>query len=215
MTPESKSKREFLLSMRVARNLFRHPQRVETDSPTIDAAAVSKTLEKAAIWLTPGSVAEFNIADFPELSVDQRESLECAVRDFLGVAMSVPGDKPPTNQQYLDASDAFDRILKIINPYLPVPNEGRKVEKVLRAIDFPTWVVNWDYELGNDWDGDPAVWVMLYVEQTAPRSELTRYALRMMSEIRDALSNEGIDRLTYVRVRTSKEHKAIYQHGTA
>src|SRR5262249_11090246 len=56
------SKRDFLQNFRVARNLFVHPHKVRADSATIDTGAISATLTRAAIWLTPKSVAGFNAA---------------------------------------------------------------------------------------------------------------------------------------------------------
>jgi hypothetical protein len=50
---------------------------------------------------------------------------------------------------------AFARMLAILQPYLPTPREGEQVEEALKGVDFPPWVVNWDYELGSDEDGLP------------------------------------------------------------
>ncbi len=93
------TKREFLINFGIARNLFAHP-RVTADSPSIDTATMARTLARAAIWLTPKSVAGFNAADFPELGLDRQRELQSAVQDFLAVARQVPADKPATDAQY-------------------------------------------------------------------------------------------------------------------
>jgi hypothetical protein len=204
----SSTKRDFLANFRIARNLFVHP-RVEADSPSIDTAATARTLARAAIWLTPKSVAGFNAADFPELGLDRQRELQAAVQDFLAVARQVPATKAATNEQYGNASVAFMKMLEILGPYLPLPEEAKKVETALRKVAFPPWVVNWDYELGSDADGVAAVWVNVYAdEQNAPRTQLGRVASELTTKVRQELSAFGIDRWPYIRMRTALEHKA-------
>jgi hypothetical protein len=170
---------------------------------------MARTLARAAIWLTPKSVAGFNAADFPELGLDRQRELQSAVQDFLAVARQVPADKPATDEQYGNASVAFLKLLDILGPYLPLPDEAKKVEAALRSVDFPTWVVNWDYELGSDSDGAAAVWVNVFAdEQTVPRQHLGRAASELTTKVRQAFSASGVDRWPYIRMKTSFEHKA-------
>src|SRR5271157_1327901 len=70
--PERPTKKDFLTNLRVARNLFFHPQRVEADSATVDIGVITDAVARAAIWLTPKSVAGYNAADFPELALTGR-----------------------------------------------------------------------------------------------------------------------------------------------
>jgi hypothetical protein len=184
------TKKDFLTHFKIARNLFVH-------SP----------LARAAIWLTPKSFAGFNAADFPELGLDRQMELQTAVQEFLEVAQQVPGNQPPTPEQYRNATVAFQKILTILQPYLPVPDESRRVEKALRGVAFPSWVVNWDYELGSDEEGEPAVWVIVFAEDGAPRSEFGRFALQIIPKIRQAFSTEGVSRWPFVRLRTATEYK--------
>lgn len=202
------TKRDFLNNFRIARNLFFHPQRVETDSPTVDTAAIARTLAKAAIWLTPKSVAGFNAADFAELGPERQAELQTAVQNFLAVASQVPANKPATNEQYENAKVAFERTLAVLAPYLPVPDEARQVEEALRSVLFPPWVVNWDYELASDSDGMPAVWVNVFAdEQVVPKTQLGKAASELTSKVRTALDNHQIRRWPYIRMRTAMEHK--------
>ncbi len=73
------SKRDFLDNVRVARNLFVHP-RVYTDSRHLDPAALTQTLVRAAIWLTPSSVKGFRADEFPEIGPDRQRELAEAIR---------------------------------------------------------------------------------------------------------------------------------------
>jgi hypothetical protein len=204
------AKRDFLSNFRIARNLFVHPQRIEIGSTRVDTAATAETLARAAIWLTPKSVAGFNAADFPELGAGRQAELQTAVQNFLAVATHVPADKPATKEQYGNASVALARILEILKPYLPVPDEGEKVATALRSVDFPPWVVNWDYELASDSDGTAAIWVNVFAdEQAVPKTQLGRAASELTSKVRQALNSHQIRRWPYIRLSTALEHKVV------
>ncbi len=203
----SGSKHTFLANFRIARNLFFHGK-VTADSPTIDTSVIERAMARAAIWLTPKSVSGFNAADFPELGASRQQELLSAVQSFLSVAREVPSDKPATAEQYGNAAVAFAKILTILEPYLPMQDEARSVEGALRTVKFPTWVVNWDYELGSDADGVPAVWVYVFADdQTVPRARLGRAASELTTLIRQAFQTAKIDRSPYVRLKTAVEHK--------
>ena len=81
--PERPTKQDFLTNLRVARNLFFHPQRVEADSATVDIGDVTDAVARAAIWLTPKSVAGYNAADFPELGLDRQDDLLVLARSLV------------------------------------------------------------------------------------------------------------------------------------
>jgi hypothetical protein len=202
------TKRDFLANFRIARNLFAHP-RVIADSPAIDTAAVEQMLARAAIWLTPKSVAGFNAADFPELGVARQQELLSAVLSFRALASEVPADMPATREQYGNATVAFRKMLGILEPYLALPDEARKVETALRTVQFPSWVVNWDYELGSDADGFAAVWVNVFADElAAPKAQLGRAASELTTKIRQAFEATKVERWPYVRLKTAMEHKA-------
>lgn len=204
---QSGSKRTFLTNLRIARNLFVHGK-VVADSPEVDTSAVDRTLTRAAIWLTPKSVSAFNAADFPELGANRQQELLSAVQSFLAVAREVPSGEPATAEQCGNAAVAFSKILTILDPYLPMPDEARSVEAALRTVKFPAWVVNWDYELGSDADGVPAVWVDVFADdQTLPMAKLGRAASDLTTSIRQAFQATQIDRWPYVRLKTAVEHK--------
>lgn len=199
------AKQEFLDHFRIARNLFVHP-RAETDTQQVDPAAAAR----AAIWLTPKSIKGFNAADFPELGPDRQSELQTAANDFLNVAKDVPPDRAATAEQYGNAAVAFTKMMTILEPYLATPDEGTKVAQALRGMDFPPWVLNWDYELGSDDEGGPAVWVNLVVDQSAARpADFARLASRMTQPIRQALAASGVKRWPYIRVRTAAEYKSV------
>jgi len=202
------AKQDFLDNFRIARNLFFHPH-VETDSPSLDQETMQRIIGRAAIWLTPRSVKGFNAADFPELGLDRQRELQDSVQAFLAIATKVPPKEAATKEQLGNAQVAFQKILEILQPYLPTPQEGGKVEDALKAIAFPSWVVNWDYELGSDSDGIPSVWVNIFADENrVPLNQLGRFASELTTKVRQALTASGISRWPYVRLRTAAEHKA-------
>ncbi len=202
------SKRDFLNNLRVARNLFVHP-RVYTDSRHLDPNASTQTLVRAAIWLTPSSVKGFKADDFPEIGSARQRELAEAIREFEQVARQVPPDEPANGEQFTRGTAAFAKVLTILDPYLPSHEEAAQVRAALTTIDLPPWVINWDYELGSDEDGIPAVWVTLYAdEKTVPPDQFGRRVSEMIPKLRSALSAAGVRRWPFVRLSTAAEHKA-------
>ncbi len=123
--------------------------------------------------------------------------------------MGVPLNEPATNEQLGNAKVAFERILKIVDPYMPSDEEGNAVEAALKAIQYPDWIVTWDYELGSDEDGTPAVWLNVYAdEETAPKGKLGLEAARLTQALRKCLTEARINRWPYVRLQSAQKHKA-------
>lgn len=202
------SKSSFLTNLRVARNLFIHGKAM-ADTPEVDTSAIERTLARAAIWLTPKSVSGFNAADFPELGVDRQQELLSAVQSFLSIAGEIAPEKPAMPEEYGNAAVAFSKILTILDPYLPMLDEARNVEGALRTVKLPPWVANWNYDLGSDADGVPAVWVDVFADdETVPRTKLGRAASELTTSIRQAFRAAQVDRWPYVRLKTVVEHKA-------
>ena len=202
------SKKDFLDNVRVARNLFVHGG-VTTDSRHLDAAVATQALTRAAIWLTPSSVKGFRADDFQELGAAQQRALADAVQEFERVARQVPPDAPATDQQFSEAQAALERILTILGNYLPSHEEATQIRTALAMLDFPPWVLNWDYEVGSDEDGVPAVWVTLYADERAvPPDQFGRRASEMIPKLRSSLTAAGIRGWPYLRMRTAKEYKA-------
>lgn len=202
------TKLAFLGNFQSARNLYIHP-RARADKPCVDTAATPEALARSAVWLTPKSVAGFNAADFRGLGPDQKRFLQAAVQDFLAVATQVPADQPATNEQCGNASLAFAKILERLEPFLPLTDESKKVETALRTVDFPSWVVNWDYDLDTDSGGMPAVWVTVFADdENSLPAQLGQAAYELTSNLREVLDAFQIDRYTYLRMKTAQEHKA-------
>lgn len=201
------SKSDFLDHLRVARNLFAHAE-VTTNSRQLAPGESAQALTRAAIWLTPSSVKGFRADDFQELGA-QKQTLADAVQAFEHLAKQVPSDVPATDQQLKDATVPFQQILTILGNYLPNYEEASQIQAALATLDYPQWVLNWDYALGSDQEGDPAIWITLYAdEQAIPPDQYGRGVLEMIPKFRSALKDAGIRRWPYIRLRTEREYKA-------
>lgn len=202
------AKLEFLQNLKTARNLFFH--RVRTDHPALDAKKIAGQLERAAIWLTPSSVRGFDLRDFPELSAPIRNQLKDNIDRFVQVAKRVPPTKPAEPQEIKEAMTALLKVIEILNPYLPSGGELQKVQEALQRIKYPNFVRNFEFELRTDSTGDPAVWVWVFVDDSAAqREEFTEMGSEVEERIRNALSEAGITRWPYVRFRTPAEQRAL------
>jgi hypothetical protein len=202
------SKSEFLRNLQTARNLFFH--RVQTDHPGLDPETVEAQLARAAIWLTPSSVKGFSQNDFPELPSEVRNELNENVARFVNISKQVPSTQPATAEQIHDAMQCFVRILNILETYFPSGGELRQIRDALEMITFPDAVLTWNFELGADSTGDPAVWVWIFVDsETATSENFTQLANDIQHRVRESLTTAGVMRWPYIRFRTASEQRAL------
>jgi hypothetical protein len=188
---------EFLSNFRTARNLFLHSRDEGNGSPI-------------AVWLTPRSVQGFDAADFPELGPDRQRDLQLAVDEFLQVAKQVPPTELPTRQQWETARGAFEKMLALLGPRVPISEEGYRVEAAIKGVEFPPWVASWDFRLDTDWTDEPAVWVTLYVDKYLSLGmEAMRESSELSRKILWALSDAGINRWPYLPVHSVADHRAV------
>jgi hypothetical protein len=201
------AKHEFLENLRLARNLFTSP-RLMVDDPSLDPQAWERLLFRRAIWLTPRSVAGFDVDDFKELGPDRQRELADAVREFLDVARQVPPTASPTNDQYTRGVAAFHKILAILALYVPMSQVEERFREAVRDLALPDWVVNWSYRFEDNYYDEPIIRVTLFIdEQTAPRIEGVRFMHDLSSTLIQVLSRAGIDRRPYVHVDGALEYK--------
>lgn len=132
-----------------------------------------------------------------------------AVQEFERVAKQVSPDAPPTDQQFKEAKAALEKILSIISYYLPDHEEANQIQAALSTLDFPPWILNWDFEVSSDEEGVPIVSIKLYADERAvPPDQYGRGVVEMIPKFRSALVGAGIRWWPYIRLRTAREHKA-------
>jgi len=196
------TRQEFLNNLRLGWGLFSNPG-IVADGADLAADEVARSRARAAVWLTPKSVADFSAADFPELGEARQRDLQAGVRDFLRVANAVPADRPPTPEQYRSASESFGRVAAILTPNLSLQEEAQRVRDAFRGLAYPPWVVNWDYKLETDYEGTPIVQVTLFIDDVGAAGEKPgRFATDVSLESQQALNAAKVERRSRVKVRT-------------
>lgn len=205
------SRREFLLDVRTAMRFFGTPE-VTADSPRIDTKDVERTLERAALWLTPGAVRGFNPRDFPTLSDEEKQQLSTSVDAFRQIAEKVPPDGRPTVEQIRKAGKAFQQIVRLVSPDLVADEVERHVGRALRAAGCPEEVIDFDYQVGIDSMGQPIVWVyaVLKDEVTRQPDRFREAGRRVRAFVEDAFAKAGIDIYPHVSLRSFSEREYFY-----
>ncbi|MFO0958438.1 MAG: hypothetical protein U0800_13575 [Isosphaeraceae bacterium] len=199
---------DFLRRFKSARNLLVH--RVMAPESPGQAAHLERILNGAAIWLTPSIVRRYRRADFPELEPVIGERLESAVEEFREVADKVPPTGPATKSQIDRGRAAFDEIWKILKPYCPDRDDFLKIQQFLGKFPYPSYVITYDFEIGSDSTGDPALWIYLIVEDSmAEDANAMEQFRRLDQELHDAIRDAGIARWPYINFRTATEQKDL------
>jgi hypothetical protein len=157
-------------------------------------------------WLTPASVHGLTDIDFVTLPRTQREELFRRAARFEAVARDAAN---ADGERIAEARTDLIRIWELLRPYRT--SESKAVREVLWAVwtaeGVRGWIPTFDYQLGDDSNGDPAVWVWLVLNDgTDIGDSNTRQGLnRLRLLFRAKLQEAGIDRWPYVRTRACAE----------
>jgi len=207
------SVRDFFLSVRTAAGLVFPTATV--DSPTLDASRIEEILRGAHLWLTPSSVQGFNHEDFGFLPENERNRLEECVHSFREVASRVPTAAAASDEQVQRALPHFRGILEILRPdRYGDPDAlilGKRLEQRWQD-ERPSWVRELRFETGEDANGDPAVWIWVFIEDDAARKEVFAENARVVREaLMGILRSLEDDRWPYIRFRTVSEQNASHE----
>jgi hypothetical protein len=104
---------------------------VDADSPSVNTDHLARVFRRAAIWLTPRTVAAFDPADFRDLPSDDRETLHRAIKGFRRVSGTVPPDAPASDEQVREGWSHLQTIARVIGK--PVLSEW--LEEINRLLD--------------------------------------------------------------------------------
>jgi len=202
------AKLEFLRNLRRARNLFAH--RVQVDSPALDADAIARRLASVMLWLTPSVVEGFDAGEFHELPMGDRDKLEAAVARFAEIAGSVPPDRAANDKQILEGTTAFEAILAILHRHLELDRESDSIRRIIASVSFPPDVLTWEFEIGADSTGDPAVWLWIIVNDAlADKPNFSALTANLQEQIRREFREGQVQHWPYIRFRTASEQQAL------
>ncbi len=165
------------------------------------------------LWLTPATVADFSEPNFISRSPEERARLRTAVEKFREVAELRESGSTVTPDQRSEAREAFETIWKLLAPYRS--DESEKVHLAIwqawQQESDRGWMPTFDYEVGVDSTGDPAVWIWFIVNDDVEVSdERTRDQLsRLRTLIRIKFHEAGIERWPYISLRSRSEAKEL------
>jgi hypothetical protein len=106
MTPKGE---QFILKVRQAARTAEKPA-VITSSGLANPEVISRTLHRAALWLTPKVIEGYDAVDFHSWPTELQESLTSAVNDFHAITDTIPSGKAATVEQFARGEEAFQRL---------------------------------------------------------------------------------------------------------
>jgi hypothetical protein len=104
---------EFILDVQRSARTLQKPN-VEANADAVDTDAISKILQRAALWLTPKVVAHYDPADFADWAEEQQEQLHLAVAEFRKIAGNVRPGQSLTVEQFMEGAERFRELVKVL-----------------------------------------------------------------------------------------------------
>ena len=87
--------------------------------------------------------------------------------------------------------------------------EDATIRRIVDAMPWPEEVKGYDVEFGSDWEGDPAVYVRLLVDDDLrPSEEKLERVGRFKDAVRDALLDAELSHWPFVRLRAAQPSRA-------
>lgn len=132
---------EFILDVRRASRTEQMPV-IATDPGLMNSSGIERMLARAALWLTPQIVENFDPADFHDWSSAQQTELSAAVIEFQAIASQVASDRPATDTQFKEGFAAFQRLKAAVAK--PVLAEWQHAADQLLA-QLQTWAAEFQW----------------------------------------------------------------------
>jgi len=204
---------DFWQNVRRAASLLAAPK-VNADSSRVDEASVESQLQGANLWLVCGAVAGFDTADLSFLKQGDRDNLTKLVNSFRSEVSKVNPKGPAPAEVAVDAANLLQEIAECLGfeRYEDVEADrlGKQIEKELRA-DWPEELQELWFRTGLDHTGDPALWVLVVLEDSAAVTDdhFFETVLRVQPRI-DKLAREAApDRFPYLSFRSLAEQREL------
>jgi hypothetical protein len=204
----------FLSNLRTARNVV---YQAVTGLAFNDPNKIRRLLRAYPFWFTPAVLEGYDPEELSFLTAEQRELLDRNVQEFKAVVADAGGEKPPDEQ----VRTAFQLLADIAHPFerLLADPTGDAVLLSLwsDAHNFPDYCIGFDYRVGSDSTGDPAIWVWVIVadETDVVSDEFIGFLDTVRRMVWDGLAKVKSDRWPFVRVRTVSEERELLAEGVA
>jgi hypothetical protein len=206
---------EFISSFRNAANML-GPW--EYDNPPFGRDELDDfALRSHRLWWRPESVNGLDPDSFKKLSDADRTELAENKQKFLETFDITSGSE---RERILRARDAFLAIYKRVGDLLTrheVVTTARILHTIIRDQKYSNWFITYAMEFSNDWAGDPAIQVTLFVDDSRAEDPLfLRNFPKYVDWIHDDLRNKGVsDRHVYITARTVSEQYGRIVRGAA
>jgi hypothetical protein len=102
------ARQDFINNLRTAARLLEPPL------ATPEQGARALLLDRAELWLTPKSVADYSLEDFTDWPKAKRAALDEAVRAFLALASTVPPKQPTPKSVSRQARKHLERAIELV-----------------------------------------------------------------------------------------------------
>lgn len=160
MTPKGE---QFIMEVRQAARSAEKPT-VITSSGLANPEVLSKTLHRAALWLTPKVVESYDAKEFHTWPTELQESLARAVEGFRSITGSMAPDKAASSEQFAQGEEAFRTLIASLRAVV-------LWEWIRAAEDLTANTESWARESG---------WVTRRVEKRLSETLLGTYAMSQM-----------------------------------
>jgi hypothetical protein len=91
-----------------------------------------------------------------------------------------------------------------------VDSERDMIDGILRTLDLPEEVIEWDIEIGSDATDESAAWITLVIDDGQWNEEWLRQTGRdLRHRIRRAIQNSAVDCWPYLTLMTESDFRAL------
>ncbi len=173
-------------------------------------------LRSRHVWWSREAVEGLDPAAFPRLSPSEKAELIVLKDRFLE---NVARSKFADDSELLAARDALLAIFKIVATRLYNPDvekAARVLSRLIREPKYGGWLKAFDISFEDDWAGEPAIFVWIVVEDSAPDDPEFRPAYSQFKmDVYQGLVSKGVpDLFVYVKLRTVGEQSEILSGET-
>ena len=194
----------FLTETRGIRDgLYQHLLEFSKTKPRVRSTTLLEVAARMAdVWFRPDLVAGYDEADFPFVKPAEREELTHAVGEFRQLTAAARS-RPPAAEEVARGFHLFERIHDIPAPYFEEYALHQLADATL-AVGWPDFVRGVQYELRNDWTGEPSIYIWLVLkDKVSIESSLARDDFnRARDAYRYSLRHAGITRWPYISIRS-------------
>jgi len=181
----------------------------EYENPDADSKELDEfAMKTARLWWRVETVDGMDPASFKKLSDAERQELTELKRKFQG---TFDGGGTESVRK-MEARDALVQMYKLIGKFvtsLETITVAKVLTEIIRDKKYSGWFLGFSMVFENDWTGDPAIWVILIVDDKLGSDPIFRRDYSKIHQlIHEELSSKGVgERSVIMSVRTNGEQE--------